>query len=89
MNDSTDSVPANPVTPKSRYVFRIRGRLDQEMASWFDDMTLTVNEATAPTQTLIQGVIRDQAALYGCLNRIRDLGLVLLSVNVVNEKEDS
>jgi hypothetical protein len=42
-----------------------------------------VDESTTPPQTIIKGVIRDQAALYGLISRIRDLGLKLLSVNLL------
>jgi hypothetical protein len=74
-------------TPKL-YELRVDGRLGRESASWFEDMTLTVDESTSPVQTVIQGHIRDEAALYGLISRIRDLGLTLLSVNRVEKEED-
>ncbi len=75
------------IEPNMQYEFRVNGRLSQEMCTWFEDMTLTIDETTSPPQTVIQGVIRDQAALYGLISRIRDLGLLLLSVNCVQKKE--
>lgn len=70
-----------PIEPNTPYVFRVDGRLSRETHTWFEDMTLIVDETTSPPQTIIQGIIRDQAALYGLISRIRDLGLTLLSVN--------
>lgn len=78
MNDFPDNFP--PHTP---YELRVNGRLSLETAVWFEDMTLTIDETTDPPQTIIQGVMRDQASLYGLISRIRDLGLQLLSVNVI------
>lgn len=72
----------------SNYEICIEGRLGSQTATWFEDMTLTVNEETSPPQTIIRGYIVDQAALYGLINRARDLGLTLLSVKRLDEAED-
>ena len=80
------NIPDQPIAPNKPYEFRINGRLTQEMAVWFEDMTLTLDETTVPPQTLIQGTVRDQAALYGLISRIRDLGLLLLSVNLIDRE---
>jgi hypothetical protein len=66
------------------YAFRISGRLGDFTKSWFDDMEVIVDESMSPVQTIIQGPIRDEAALYGLISRIRDLGLTLFSVNRVD-----
>jgi hypothetical protein len=60
-----------------RYEIRLTGRLDAHWAAWFDG--LTVSDETDGT-TLISGPIADQAALHGVLQRVRDLGLPLVSV---------
>ena len=70
------------------YEIRIRGRLSEQGAIWFEDMTLTVNEEISPPQTIISGHIVDQAALYGLISRIRDLGLTLLSVKHIDKEEE-
>jgi hypothetical protein len=70
------------------YEICIRGRLSEQAAIWFEDMTLTVNEETSSPQTIISGHIVDQAALYGLISRVRDLGLTLLSVKRLDEAED-
>jgi hypothetical protein len=60
-----------------RYEIRLRGHLDTRWAASFDGLSLT--HATDGT-TVIHGPIADQAALHGLLQRLRDLGLPLVSV---------
>jgi hypothetical protein len=60
-----------------RYEIRLTGHLDARWAAWFDG--LTVGQQGDGT-TLISGPIADQAALHGLLQRVRDLGLPLVSV---------
>lgn len=70
----------NPLPDPSgagRYEIRLAGRLDTRWATWFDG--LTVSDAADGT-TLIAGPVTDQAALHGLLQRVRDLGLPLVSV---------
>ena len=69
------------------YEFCVSGRLSQTGAAWFEGMSLSVNEDTTPPQTIIHGYVLDRAALHGLINRIRDLGLTLLSVQRVDRKE--
>lgn len=68
-------------TPDSRearrYEIRLRGHLDARWATWFDG--LTVRQESDGT-TVISGSVGDQAALHGLLQRVRDLGLPLVSV---------
>ncbi|HET6985240.1 MAG TPA: hypothetical protein VFI00_01445 [Kribbella sp.] len=65
------------------YEIRLQGRLDPRWATWFEGMTLT--DHTDGT-TVINGLVADQAALHGLLQRLRDLGLPLLSVDRVTHK---
>ena len=58
------------------YRICIRGRLTERLGSALEGMRL---EAGA-TDTVFTGEIRDQSQLYGLLDRVRDLGLELLSV---------
>ena len=62
----------------SCYEFKIRGYLSAQRSPWLAQMSIT---ALPNGETLLVGLIEDQAALYGLLSRIRDLGLLLLSVN--------
>lgn len=88
MNDLPDDFRLQPFETPELYELRVNGRLGRESASWFDDMTLWVDESVSPVQTIIWGNIRDEAALYGLISRIRDLGLTLLSVQRLDKKED-
>ncbi len=60
------------------YQIRIEGQLRAEWAEWFEGLTI---EPAENGETLITGPVIDQAALYGLLKKVRDLGLPLLSVN--------
>ncbi len=61
----------------SIYKIRIKGHLDDRWSEWFDDLTITLEENG---ETLLTGPVADQAELHGLLKKIRDLGLVLVSV---------
>ena len=56
---------------------RVKGRIDEHWSDWFDDLTIT---HTDQDETILSGTVVDQAALYGLLAKLRDLGLPLLSV---------
>ena len=59
------------------YHIRVKGHLDSQWSDWFGQVTLT---AEANGNTLITSPPMDQAALYGLLKKVRDLGMPLLSV---------
>ncbi len=58
------------------YQIRVKGRLERRWEQWFDGLQLSIDQDT----TMLSGSLADQAALYGVLLKIRDLGLPLLSV---------
>lgn len=60
-----------------RYELRIQGHLDDRWADGFEGLTLTREDNG---ETRISGPVADQAALYGLLRKVRDLGLPLLAV---------
>ncbi len=69
------------------YRIAIQGRLDQQWVTYFDGMTIAVDDQDGETtQTTLTGIVLDQAALHGLLNRIRDLGLPLLLVERIPEE---
>ena len=63
-----------------RYQIRVKGVLDIKWSDWFDGFTIIPQ---ADDETLLDGQVTDQAALHGLLAKIRDLGLPLLSVNLI------
>jgi len=62
------------------YQIRIECHLDKQWADWFGDMTITLEENG---DTLLTGLVVDQAALFGLLKKIRDLGMPLVSLHRV------
>jgi hypothetical protein len=60
-----------------RYEIRLKGHLASRWAAWFDGLSLT-NESDGTT--LIRGLVVDQAALHGLIQKVRDVGLPLISV---------
>ena len=65
------------------YEIRLKGHLDARWADQFEHMSFT--HASDGT-TILAGPLVDQAALYGVLRKVRDLGLPLLSVMQVDPK---
>ena len=59
------------------YQIRLQGHLGRHWAVWFEGMTITLEENG---DTLLTGEVFDQAALYGLLSRVRDVGIPLISV---------
>ena len=66
------------------YEIRVGGRLDQSRSCWFDDMNLSFERG----ETTISGEVADQAALYGLLTKVRDLGLTLIDVRRIEPNGD-
>ena len=70
------------------YRVEVEGKLGARCAGWFDDMTIVVKcSDDGSAVTTLTGVVGDQAALHGLLGRVRDLGLLLLSVRRVEDQE--
>ena len=63
------------------YEIRLKGYLSDRWADWFDGLEFTHQ---SDGTTALTGEILDQAALYGLLKKVRDLGLPLISVNCKN-----
>jgi len=60
-----------------QYEIRLEGRLDSRWAAWFDGLALTHD---SDGTTVLRGPVADQAALHGLLQKVRDMGLPLVSV---------
>jgi hypothetical protein len=63
------------------YRIQLRGHVDQTWSTRFEN--LTISHEPDGTTTL-EGPLVDQAALYGVIDRARDLGLMLLAVAKVD-----
>jgi hypothetical protein len=61
-----------------RYEIRVKGHLPQDWSAWFEGLTII---QYPNGETVLAGPLRDQAALFGVMIKLRDLGLILLSVN--------
>jgi hypothetical protein len=59
------------------YQIRIKGHLAPQWSEWFDGLTIKLEDNG---DTLLTGLMLDQAALHGVLRKVRDLGMPLLSV---------
>jgi hypothetical protein len=62
------------------YEIRVKGHLEPRWAAWFDGLSLTRD---SDGTTVISGPVTDQAALHGLLQKLRDVGVPLLSVTPV------
>ena len=76
----------HPATPSlirratQHYEIRVGGHLGSRWSTWFDGLTLT-NEDDGTS--VIRGSVVDQAALHGLLQKLRDLGITLISLTPV------
>jgi hypothetical protein len=60
------------------YQIRVKGHLGGQWTDWFEGLTITLE---VNGDTLLTGPVVDQAALFGLLRKVRDVGIPLLSVN--------
>jgi hypothetical protein len=72
-NHNPNADPNQPMV----YQIRIKGHLGGQWTDWFGGLSITLQDNG---DTLISGPVVDQAALYGLLRKVRDLGLPLLAV---------
>jgi hypothetical protein len=79
-NSDPTTNPSQPVV----YQIRIKGHLSHQWTDWFEGLTITLKDNG---DTLLTGPVTDQAALYGLLKKVRDLGMPLVSVNRVQYYE--
>jgi hypothetical protein len=62
------------------YHIRLEGQLDPCWSQWLGGMEVRSLDGG---DTLLVGPIPDQSALHGLLAKIRDMNLILLSVNIL------
>ena len=63
--------------PIPQYEVRVRGLIGERWAAWFDGLSLSPDDDGI---TVIRGPLVDQAALHGLLQKLRDVGLPLVSL---------
>ncbi len=61
-----------------RVEIRVKSHLDENWTEWLDGFALTHADQD---ETVLKGMIKDQAALYGLIAKLRDLGVRLIAVN--------
>jgi hypothetical protein len=64
----------------------VKGQLNNQWSGWFGNLTISHPDNNV---TVLTGIVTDQAALYGLISHLRDLGLPLISVNSKEIEEDS
>ncbi len=57
---------------------RIKGNIEEQWSNWFGGLAIS---HPSSEETVLKGTVPDQAALYGIISRLRDLGLELVSVS--------
>ncbi|MEK0153444.1 hypothetical protein [Arthrobacter oryzae] len=78
-------VPPHGRQVPSRCKLPVDGHLDDHWSDWFDDLTLT-HEGDRTTS--LCGFVSDHTALHGLLMKIRDLGIILISVGVIDPRSE-
>ncbi len=67
------------------FEIRVKGHLPQDWSEWLEGMRIT---HMPEGETVLAGPVRDQAALFGVLMKVRDLGLILVAVNQVQSEPE-
>ena len=76
-NEPSPGQPTADHPCAQQYEIRVREHLGSRWGAWFDGLTLTTEDDGT---TVICGPVVDQAALHGLLQKLRDLGITLLSL---------
>jgi len=77
---SKELIPKSEPSQPTVYQIRVKSHLGPDWTDWFEGLTVTPGE---DGDTLLTGPVVDQAALHGLLKKVRDLGILLLSINQV------
>lgn len=64
-----------------QYEIRVEGHLPERWSAWFDGLAITSDDDGT---TVIRGSVVDQAALHGVLQRLRDIGIPLISLTPID-----
>jgi hypothetical protein len=69
----------------ARYELRVEGVLDSRWSPWFEGLRVEHQG----DETLLSGVLADQPALHGVLDKVRDLGLCIIVVRRLPPQEQA
>ena len=81
---SPNHVPSSLGQPR-HYRITIQGHLHPRWSEWFENLTITQQPDGTTT---LSGLVVDQAALYGLIIKLRDMGLPLLAVQSITSDQD-
>lgn len=81
---SPEKHPRLSLDRPATYQITVQGRLDPDWSDWFEGMTLTTAIDGKRSITTLTGLVVDQAALHGLLNKLYGLGLPLLAINCLD-----
>lgn len=79
------NVPKTDPNQPVLYQIRIKGHLSREWKDCFGGWSITLEK---DGDTLMTGLVIDQAALHGLLKKVRDLGLPLISVSPIEHNQE-
>ena len=85
MVDKQDRNAKLPIPGGGFYEIRVQGHLNSEWSDWFEDLDIELLDSG---EMILSGVIVDQSALMGILNKLHRLNLPLLSVSEAASKKD-
>jgi hypothetical protein len=85
------TVPGTPINREwsamtvRDYEIRIRGEFGRRQSIAFEDLNVSVSAG----HTLLSGRLPDQAALYGVIRRLEDLGLEIVDIHSAVPRPDA
>lgn len=79
------TMPNHRMKKMEQIEIHLKGRIDRQWSGWFDSLVLTQSDCD---ETVLTGFVADQAALYGIISHLRDLGLELISVSSIPIETD-
>lgn len=71
------------MTPHGTYAVKVYGQLTPRWSDWFEPFSVTLHDDGT---TSLVGFVPDQPTLYGVISRVRDLGLILLAVERLDDR---
>ncbi len=84
-NNENASTTSAEIFPVFSVDVRVKGHLGPEWRSWFDGLTITLDDDGTTTLT---GTVKDQSAVFGLFKKVHNLGLPLCSLTCVAGQPD-